>query len=95
MARWRNRPRLVLGLALAVALIFGVAGGVVATSWAVSGHAVKSVKVVSADSYVGTNTTGSWLDVPAMAVTMSVPSGTKALFLITFSAEGRTDVTAR
>ena len=81
-----KRPRLAVAVGLAMALLLALATAVVATSLVRSGHAVKAVKVATDDASVYTAST-SWSDVPSMAVTMSVPANTHALFLITFSAD--------
>ena len=75
-----KRPRLAVAVGLALAT------AVVATSFVRSGHAVKAVKVATDDALASTSGE-SWVDVPSMAVTMSVPTDTQALFLITFSAD--------
>lgn len=86
MSRLRNRPRFIVALSLGVALALGAVGGVVATSFVEPGRTVKAVKVVTDDEFVQTNDHVNWADVPNSSVTMTVPGGTKALFLITFSA---------
>jgi hypothetical protein len=80
-----KRPRLTLAVGLALAVLLALTSAVVATSYVRSGHAVKAVKVATDDYYAKTSS-NSWSDVPIMAVTMTVPANTKALFLITFSA---------
>ena len=86
MSHLLKRPRLAVAVGLALALLLALVTGVVATSFVRSGHAVKAVKVATDDASVYTAST-SWSDVPSMAVTMSVPANTQALFLITFSAD--------
>jgi hypothetical protein len=86
-----KRPRLAVAVGLALALLLALVTGVVATSFVRSGHAVKAVKVATDDAQAST-TSGNWDDVPSMAVTMSVPANTQALFLITFSADNACSV---
>lgn len=86
MSRLRRRPRLAAAFALGLALALGATGGALAVSTIRSGHALKAIKVVTETSAVF-NSSGSWMDVPSMAVTMTVPSSQKGLFLATFSSE--------
>jgi hypothetical protein len=81
-----KRPRLAGAVGIALVLLLALTTAVVATSFVRSGHAVKAVKVATDDVGTYTNST-SWSDMPNMAVSMSVPANTKALFLITFSAD--------
>jgi len=81
----RNRPRLLVAIAIGLALALGLGGGALATSFLRSGGPVKSVKVATDDSPAST-TAATWSDVPGMSATLTVPSGEKALFLVTFSA---------
>lgn len=86
MSHLLKHPRLAVAVGLAMAVLLALATGVVATSFVRSGHAVKAVRVATDDVYTYTSS-GNWDDVPSMAVTMSVPAKTHALFLITFSAD--------
>ena len=70
----------VLGLTLAAeTVVLGVAVSK-------SGKAVTAVKTVT-ETTLATTESSSFVDLPAMSTTVSVPSGQKALLIITFSAE--------
>jgi hypothetical protein len=87
MFRFASRRPLIAVLAAFIALIL-TASVAVATSWPVSGKALKALKAVSADKGVVVQPP-NWTDVPDMSATMAVPSGEMGLFLATFSAEAR------
>jgi hypothetical protein len=57
-----------------------------------SGGAVRAVKVVTSDESPSV-TGGSWANVPGMALSLTVPSGETALFLMTLSAESGVSAT--
>ena len=79
-----TRPRVVAAVGLALTLAFGLATGAVATTLVRSGQ-TKAVKVAADDSSYSAGGNG-YTDIPGMSVTMTVPSNSKAFFLITFSA---------
>jgi hypothetical protein len=79
-------------LIVVLALLLAVSSVAVAASIAKSGKAVTALKVVTddgnAEPYAHT-TSHEWTDIPGMSTTIKVPSRTKGLLLITFSAETR------
>ena len=92
MAHSRTRSRLVTAVALALAVAFGASSAVVATSFMRSAKSIKAVKTVTDDVwwFLGYNG-GNFADVSNMSLTLSVPSGEKALFIVTFSAVSEAD----
>jgi hypothetical protein len=80
--------RLLLALVALLALSLVSATAVLALTTKLNGGAVKAVRTATADDPVST-TSSSWTDVPGMSTTVNVPSGTKALLVITFSGQSR------
>ena len=77
---------------IVMALLLAAASATYAISIAKSGKAVTAVKVVTDDGTAGPyalTTSHEWADIPGMSTTIKVPSRTKGLLLITFSAETR------
>jgi hypothetical protein len=72
-------------VAFSVALTLAAATGAVALSTFHSGHAVTAMKAVTQDN-TATTTSKTWVDVPNMSLTLQVPSGQQAQFLVTFSS---------
>ena len=88
MARLQKRSSLLIAVAVALALVVGIVAGVAATSWARSGGPIRSLKTVASNEYLSLHANGAKMTaIPSMTLTMSVPSGEKALFVLTFSAE--------
>lgn len=81
-----SRRRSVAAISLAIGLVLGASTAVVATSVVRSGHAVTAVKVATENDYHSDGGDG-YTDIPGMSVTATVPANTKALFLVTFSAD--------
>src|SRR5205814_482584 len=73
----------VIGLAIALTLIVQVALGASATD---VGKTLTSVKFLS-DTSVQTTSSTSFVNLPGAATSMTVPSNTKALIIVRFSAQ--------
>jgi hypothetical protein len=83
-----TRRRRIATALIALAAVFAVTTAAVAVTLQKSGGPVKAVRVVTADD--GTSIYGLTPEnVAGMSVTVTVPSGEKALLLITFSAQTR------
>lgn len=80
----RQSRSLVVVAGLVLALV--TASAAVAVSVTRNGGSVTAVRTVTQDSAATTNST-TWVDLPSMSTTMSVPAGQKALLIITFSGE--------
>ena len=81
----KNHQRTSLTLALALALVVGATGTVVAASIAKSAKAVTAVKTLTTNDYLTTEST-TYIDVPGMSTSISVPASQQALLIITFAA---------
>lgn len=80
-----RRARLFLLLVGSLSLVVGAGTGVFAATVANNGREVTAVRTVTADAMSST-TSETFVTVPGMSTTVRVPSGQKALLLITFSA---------
>jgi hypothetical protein len=80
----RSRPRVVLAITIGLALLLGTTGGALALSVTFRGGALTAIKAVTSYNSAQTSST-TMVDIPDMSLTMSVPSGQKGLFLLTFS----------
>ena len=85
MSRITSRPRLLLAIAIGLAMLL-LAETVVLAANTKSGGPVKAVKVAT-EPGTATISSNAFTDIPGMSVSMTVPSGEKALLLITFSAD--------
>ena len=83
---FRQRPRFAVAIAIGLALLLGTTGGALAYSAAFKGGELTAVKMVTSINSSNTTST-TFVDIPDMSLTMTVPSGQKGLFLLTFSAE--------
>ena len=93
MARSSVSPvRVLMLIVVAMTLLLAAETVVLATSTTKTGKAVTAVKIVSdpytSEPYAST-TSHTWVAMPGMSTTITVPANTKALLLITFSAETR------
>ena len=86
--RWRPSRRALLVLIAGLAVALAAETAVLAATVKLNGGAVRAVRTATADSDVSTTST-SLADVPGMSTTVSVPSGEKAILVITFTAESR------
>ena len=86
MSRVTSRPRLLLAVAIGLAM-FLMAETVVLAATTKSGGPVKAVKVVTESASQVITNSSSPTDIQGMSLSMTVPSGEKALLLITFSAQ--------
>jgi hypothetical protein len=91
MSQVKRRPRLVTAFALALAVVFGAASAVVATTFVRSGKSITAVKAATNDTTQVVTYSAGLADVTGMNVTVTVPSGQKALFVVTFSADALTN----
>ena len=86
MTRLKRRPRLLI-IAVAVLAALLVAETVVLGATVLrSGGAVKAVKIVTETTEQVISVSNQDTNITGMSLTMSVPSGQQAYFLITFSA---------
>lgn len=87
-ATWRitARPRLFIGVAMAIVLVLGIATGALGSALVRSGRTVTAVKVApnAAEYVTGGN---GYTDIPGMSLNITVPASTQAILLITFSAD--------
>jgi hypothetical protein len=89
MSRFTKRPRLLVVLiALLGALLLTENVALAALTLTRTGKAVAALKTVATDAVVSTSSE-VFTDVPGMSLSVSVPDGTKALFMIDFSANSR------
>lgn len=89
MSRFTRRPRLLIVLiALLGALVLTESVALAAITLTRTGKAVTALKTVASDAVVSTNSE-VFADVPGMSLSVSVPDGTSALFMIDFSANSR------
>ena len=89
MSRFTKRPRLlVVVIALLGALLLTESVALAALTLTRTGKTVTALKTVASDNLVSTNSEG-FVDVPGMSLSVSVPDGTSALFMIDFSANSR------
>ena len=88
MSRFMRRPQLLLVAVFLLGALLAGSGVVVAASVIKSGKAVTAVKVVTDAAAVST-ASQTYADVPGMSLSVTVPSGEKAVLLITFSAQSR------
>jgi hypothetical protein len=85
MSWLKGHQRAGVALAIALALVIGAAGSVIAASVIKSGKSVTAVKTVTSADYTNTQST-TYVDVPGFSTTISVPATQQALLIITFSA---------
>jgi len=86
MSRLTAHPRaLLVAIGLMAAIVAGQ-GVVLAAAVVKKAGPVTAVKTATADSLQQVTST-SWTDVTSMSFDMTVPSGQKALLVVTFSAE--------
>jgi len=87
MSRLLRRPRLLLVAVFLLGALLAGSGVVVAAQVIKTGKAVTAVKVVTETSQSYANTAFTWTDIAGMSTSVTVPSGEKAILLITFSAQ--------
>jgi hypothetical protein len=80
----RKRPRFAVAIAIGLALLLGTAGGAFALTAAFKGGVLTTIKAVTSYNTGQTSST-TMVDMPDMSLTMTVPSGTTGMFLLTFS----------
>jgi hypothetical protein len=85
VSRLTSRPRLLLAIAIGLAALLVAETAVLAVTTIKTGGPVRSVKVAT-ETAQQTIYPGGWADVQGMSLSMTVPSGEKALLLITFSS---------
>jgi hypothetical protein len=87
MSRLLRRPRLLLVAVFLLGALLAGSGVVVAAQVIKTGRAVTAVKVVTETSQGYASTPFTWTDIGGMSTSVTVPSGEKAILLITFSAQ--------
>lgn len=86
MRRFPKPSRRLSVVALALAALLAVSGGVVlGVSVSRNGKAVTAVRTVTTSDDLSTNSR-AWVDLPGMTTTVRVPATQMALLVITFSA---------
>ena len=85
MSRFTSRPRLLLAVAIGLATLLVAETAVLAVTTIKTGGPVRGVKVVTETAQQTIYPSG-WTDVQGMSLSMTVPSGEKALLLITYSS---------
>jgi len=89
MSGLMRRPRLFVFVVLLIGTMVAGSGVVIAATTPSSGKAVTAVRTVTADSgqaIVAGNSPLGYVDLIGMSTTITVPSDTRALLIITFSA---------
>jgi len=85
-----RRPRLLLVAVFLLGALLAGSGAVVAATVIKSGKAVTAVKVATETDIAQINSSDpccAWSDIAGMSLSINVPSGERALLLITFSAQ--------